>query len=121
MIWRQLEVWKRSHELVKDIYKIARNLPTEEKYGLISQICRAAVSIAANIVEGNARKTIKDYIRFLYNARGSLEELRYLLFLIKELGYSVEKYDEVDSKCIVVSRMLNRLIKSLSECDGVND
>ena len=112
--WKQLHVWQNAHELVLEIYKVTLNFPREEIYGLTSQLRRAAVSVPANIVEGQSRHTTKEYISFLYNARASFEETRYHLYLARDLGYiSNEKYQEVELKCVTVSKMLNKLIHSL--------
>jgi len=72
---RKLEIWKKAMELVTDVYKHTTKYPKEEKFGLTSQLRRAAVSIPVNISEGVARKTTNEYIQFLYIARGSLSEL----------------------------------------------
>jgi four helix bundle protein len=73
--YRELKVWQRSYRLCLDIYKITKRFPNEERYGLTSQIRRAAVSVPSNIAEGYGRKTIPEYIRFLYIAYGSICEL----------------------------------------------
>ena len=72
--FRDLIVWKKSHELTLEIYKTTKFFPSEEKFGISSQIRRAAYSISANIVEGHPRKTKKEFIQFLSIAKGSLEE-----------------------------------------------
>jgi four helix bundle protein len=72
---KELDVWKLSMDLVEEIYKITKSFPDEEKFGIISQMRRAAVSIPSNIAEGAARKSDKEFIQFLYNALGSLSEL----------------------------------------------
>jgi four helix bundle protein len=87
MHWRDLEVWKRAHELVLSIYQIIARFPDSEKYALSDQLKRAAYSVPANIVEGHSRKTSKEFLQFLYQARGSLEELRYFIFLSKDVNY----------------------------------
>ncbi len=73
--------------MVLEVYRITKKFPSDENYGLISQIRRAAVSIAANIVEGMGRNTTKELLSFTYNARGSLMEVIYYLILSKDLGY----------------------------------
>ena len=116
MNWKDLKVWDKSHSLVKNIYRIVPSFPDEEKYGLISQIKRAAVSIPTNMVEGFARNTTKEYILFLFNSRGSLEELRYLGLLSFELGFLSDKdYKYIEGSCEDISKMLNALIKKLRE------
>jgi len=73
--YRDLEVWQKSIELVKRIYLITKSFPTDETYGLINQMRRAAVSIASNIAEGKTRQTKGEYIQFLYITLGSIAEL----------------------------------------------
>ena len=107
--------WQKSHDLVVEIYKISSFFPNNEKYVLVDQIKRAATSVPANIVEGHSRNSNKDFQRFLYIARGSLEELRYFLLLSKELKYISEpKHHELEQGCEKVSKLLNGLINSLS-------
>jgi four helix bundle protein len=72
MHWKDLEVWKSSHSLVKDINEVVSKFPRAELYGLSSQIKRASASVPTNIVEGFSRNTTKEYVQFLYNSRGSL-------------------------------------------------
>ena len=73
--YRDLEVWQRAMDLVEQVYRIAKTLPAEERYGLTSQIQRAAVSIPANVAEGHGRTHRGDYLHHLSIARGSLAEL----------------------------------------------
>lgn len=116
MHWKELEVWKASHELVLHIYKITSSFTNEEKYGIISQLRRCSSSIPANIVEGQSRNSTREYLQFLYNSRGSLEETRYFMLLSKDLGYiSVRELKELELKFIKISKMLNGLIKSLKK------
>ena len=114
MHWKDLDVWKKSHELVLKVYEISKRFPKNETYAITDQIRRAATSIPANIVEGQSRNTTKEYLQFLYNARGSLEEVRYFLLLSKDLGYLDDTiFQSLEGDCETLSRMLNRLIKSL--------
>ena len=114
MHWRDLKVWERSHELVLEIYKLTSSFPKTEIYGIMSQLRRSASSIPANIAEGQSRNSTKEYLQFLYNARGSLEETRYFLFLSKDLEYIEEsEYDDLEQKYGEISKMLNGLIKKL--------
>jgi four helix bundle protein len=116
MYWKDLEVWKRSHELVLNIYQLVAKFPDKEKYALSDQIKRAAYSVPANIVEGHSRKTSKEFIQFLYVARSSLEELRYFILLSRELNYiSLENYNSMEVELSVVSKMLNGLIGSIKQ------
>ncbi len=85
--FKDLEVWKYSHELVKLIYKYAETLPKAEEHRITSQLLRAAVSIPLNIAEGTGRFSKKEYIQFLIISRGSLKEVKYLVILCNELGH----------------------------------
>jgi four helix bundle protein len=88
-----LDVWKLSHQLVLSIYKITEKFQKTKQFGLVSQIRRSAISIPTNIIEGQARRYKKEFIQFLYIAKGSLEETNYHLFLAKDLSFiSEEKY-----------------------------
>ena len=112
--WQNLEVWKESHRLVLEMYQLTRMFPDEERFRLKDQLCRCASSVPANIVEGHARYGNREYIQFLYIARGSTEETRYHLLLAKDLGYiKNDKYEELDRAYTGVSKMLNALISSL--------
>lgn len=90
---QDLQIWKRSMNLVKEIYLITQDLPSEEKYGLISQIRRCAVSIPSNIAEGAGRNNVKEFIQFLGIASGSSYELETQLILLFELKFKTE--DEI--------------------------
>jgi len=92
--YRNLIVWQRSKDLIVQIYKITKQFPKEELYVLSSQMKRCSISVASNIAEGNQRRTIKDIIRFLNIAQGSLIELGCQLDIAYELGF----INEVDNK-----------------------
>lgn len=110
--YESLPIFKEAHKLVLLIYKITKIFPQEEKFGLISQLRRASSSIIANIIEGNARNSNKEFLNFLYIARGSLEETKYFLLLSKDLGYLNEiDYDEIHQVAEMVGKQLNGLIK----------
>jgi four helix bundle protein len=85
--FQDLNIWREAHQLTLEIYKITKEFPKEEVYGLISQLRRAAISIPSNIAEGMGRNSTKELLNFIYNARGSLSELIYYLILAKDLGY----------------------------------
>lgn len=87
---QDLQIWKRSMNLVKEIYIITQNLPAEEKFGLISQVRRCAVSIPSNIAEGAGRNNVKEFIQFLGIASGSAYELETQLILLFELNFKQE-------------------------------
>lgn len=86
----KIEAWKLADDLTVAIYQHTRSFPTEERYGITSQIRRASSSVAANIVEGSARETKRDYLHFLHMARGSLMETKYFVHLARRLGYLPE-------------------------------
>lgn len=112
----QLEVWQKAHALVLEIYEITKEFPKDERFRLVDQLCRSAASVPANIAEGKGRNTRKEYIQFLYNARGSLEETKYHLILSRDLGYlPSERYNKLFEGYNEVGRMLNGLINSLKE------
>ena len=116
MNWRDLQVWKKAHALTVQIYKLTSDFPKEERYGLTSQIQRAAYSVPLNIVEGHSRKSVKEFIQFLNIARGSLEELRYLLILCCEIDYiSCLDRDRLEDFAGEISIMLDSLTKSLQK------
>ena len=114
MNWKKLKVWQETHSLVIEIYKVTSTFPQSETYGLVNQLKRASYSVPANIVEGQSRNTTKEYLQFLYNSRGSLEEIRYFLLLSLDLKFLSENiYDELEKRYESASKMLNGLIKSL--------
>jgi four helix bundle protein len=81
--WRDLLVWQKAHVGALEIYRCTKNFPPEERYRLIDQLCRAAVSVPTNIAEGKGRGSLAEFRQFLVIARGSTEETRYLLLLAK--------------------------------------
>jgi four helix bundle protein len=85
--YKDLELWKKSMDLVVDVYKLTNEFPSQEKFGLISQIRRAAVSIPSNIAEGSSRNNTKEFIQFLFIANGSLSEIETQLEIASRLGY----------------------------------
>ncbi|MEN8187175.1 MAG: four helix bundle protein [Bacteroidota bacterium] len=111
--FKQLILWQKAHALVLEIYKLTSSLPESERFGLINQIQRSSVSVPANVAEGYGRISIKEKIRFLYIANGSLEETRYFLILIQDLNYS--KTEKIQENLREVSRILNSYIKKLKD------
>jgi len=110
--FEQLNVWKLAHELTLDVYNRTRDLPNEEKYGLISQMRRSAVSVPANIAEGFKKRGSKDKARFYNIAHGSLEELRYYFILCRDLDYlkiNNEQFEIFET----IGKMLNNLQKTV--------
>jgi four helix bundle protein len=106
---RKLRVFHDAHSLTLAIYKHTRNFPKDEWFGIRSQIRRAAVSVPSNLVEGNARPTTRDYFKFLYIALGSACELKYLVGLSDELGYSGSASSNIQQQCNAVVKQLERL------------
>lgn len=112
---RDLDVWKLSMKLAREIYRVTLVLPPEEKYGLTSQMRRAAVSIPANIAEGYGRETSGSYLQILRIAQGSARELETMIELAKEIGFlSGRDCDESEDYLRRVLMMLRRLIQSVS-------
>ena len=89
--FQDLIVWQKSHDLVLKVYAWSEGFPKREIYGLTSQLRRAAVSIPANIAEGFKKRGLRDKVRFLNIAQGSLEETRYYLILANDLGYGCNR------------------------------
>ncbi|MCZ6674295.1 MAG: four helix bundle protein [Verrucomicrobia bacterium] len=116
--YKELKVWQRSFELTKEIYLITKRFPEDEKYGLTSQIRRAAVSVPSNIAEGANRGSTKEFIRFLYIAIGSSAELESQLLLVEELGFLNKSICESKEKLQEVIKMLHGLIRSLKRVEG---
>ncbi|MGA2868867.1 MAG: four helix bundle protein [Verrucomicrobiota bacterium] len=109
--FKELIVWQKAHQFVLELYRFTRVFPTDEKFGLTSQIRRAAVSVPANIAEGFPKRSTNDKARFFNIAQGSLEEVHYYLILAKDLGYGdpaklLGLYDEV-------GRLLNGYISAI--------
>jgi len=92
--FRDLKVWQKGIELVKEVYKITSNFPKEEQYGLVSQLRRASISVPSNIAEGFRRKHAKEHKQFLNIALGSCAELETQIFIAKELGYINEQNEQ---------------------------
>ena len=112
--YKDLTVWQKSYELCLKIYRITAEFPNEERYGLTSQIRRAAVSIPSSIAEGYGRKTTVDYIRMLYISYGSVCELETQILLAGDLGYIEKGELGIARKDVAeIERMLKALITSL--------
>jgi four helix bundle protein len=112
--YKDLTVWKRGIELSLAIYRLTSNFPTEERYGISSQLQRAGVSIPSNIAEGYGRGTRKDYKQFLAIARGSTLEVQTQLIIANELGYcDLQHLKKTEALSEEVSKMLYSLIQKL--------
>ncbi|MGH9401994.1 MAG: four helix bundle protein [Terriglobia bacterium] len=113
--YRDLIVWQKGMELAKSVYILTQKFPTEEKYGLVSQMRRAVVSIPSNIAEGQARHTTKEFIQFISHADGSLAELDTQTRLGLDLGYhSNIETEQLFALMEELRKMLNSLRRSLS-------
>ena len=112
--FKELKVWQKSHELVLEVYKITKCYPSEEKFGLISQLRRSSSSIPMNLAEGFKRRSRKDFAHFVNLAESSLEETKYTLFLSYELTYlDKNKFEELNKICDEIGRMLGGWIRSV--------
>jgi four helix bundle protein len=111
---KDLDVWKEGVVFVKKIYKITSGFPDSEKFGLISQIRRAAVSVPVNIAEGAARQSDKELIQFLYISLGSIAELETLLIIASDQTYlNGQDYNEINDSLQKIRSMLLGLIRYL--------
>lgn len=109
---KNLDAWKFSFDFVKLIYTATANFPSEEKFGLTSQLRRACLSVPANITEGTGRKSTKEFINFLSIALGSVAELDTLILLSKELKYiSEETCSGLLLKLDVIGKLIYGLMK----------
>ena len=111
---KDLEVWKKSMDLVSNIYKITESFPNKELYGLTNQIRRAAVSIPSNIAEGAASNSKKEFIQFLYISLGSLSELETQIIIASRLEY-LNNLDTLSEDLKFVQKLINGLIYYLKK------
>ena len=111
--YKSLTVWQRSMNLVQEVYRVTERLPSDERFGLASQMNRAAVSIPSNIAEGRYRSSKKDYLRFLRQAFSSGAELETQIELCKRL-YPTLSFADVDPLICEVMKMLNTMTHNLS-------
>ena len=114
--YRDLIAWQKARALVREVYAVTKHLPEDERYGLVSQLRRAGVSVVANIAEGQGRNTAGEFQQFLGHAKGSLTELETELIVAQDLGYlRPEEAKDLPAKCDEVSRLINGLLRSLSQ------
>jgi four helix bundle protein len=114
--YKELLVWQKGMALAKLVYRLTVRFPREEKFGLTSQIRRAAVSVPSNIAEGQARQSIKEFLQFLSHAEGSLAELETQILLSMELGFvRQEDVKEILEKIDELQKMLVGLKRKLEE------
>jgi len=112
--FRKLLVWQNAHQLALGLYGITKSFPSDERYGLTSQIRRSAASICANLAEGCGRQTRRDFARFAYIALGSASELEYHLLMAADLGFlKPDSYLPLERSVTQVKRMLAGLIRKL--------
>lgn len=120
--FKDIIAWQKAHEFVLYVYKICSIFPNTEKYGLWSQLTRAAVSIAANIAEGYKKLSKADKIRFLNISQGSLEECRYYIILSHDLNYiSDADYILLNNKIEETSKCLNAYLYGIINNSGVKE
>ena len=112
--FRKLKVWERAHYFTLQVYRIKKTYPSDERFGLTSQICRAAASIPTNIAEGCGRESEQELARFMSIAAGSASEVEYQLLLAFDLSYiQKETYNEMNRQVNEIKKMLNRFIQQL--------
>jgi len=112
--FEDLRVWQEAREIVAIVYQLTRTFPSSERYGLASQMQRAAVSTMSNVAEGFERGTTKEFIRFLYVAKGSNGEVRSQAYVALDLGYvSQPECNDVVRRCKKLSRGLYNFIEYL--------
>lgn len=111
LAFTKLRIWQKAHELTLKIYKITAKFPAEEKYGLVSQLRRAAVSVELCIAEGHGRYYYAETVRFLLDAKGSIFEVQDGLLIAKDLKYPEhETYDQVIEDYLNLTKQINRYI-----------
>jgi len=113
--FRKLKVWEKAHHLTVQIYRITKNLPSNERFGLTAQLRRAAASIPTNIAEGCGRDSERELARFMSIAAGSASEVEYQLLLACDLNYiQNETYGELNQEVNEVKKMLSSFIQKLT-------
>ncbi|SRR5258706_16081227 len=118
--YRDLIAWQKATSLALEVYQSTQTFPKDEIYGLTSQMRRAAVSIASNIAEGKGRYSRKEFVQFLYRARGSLLELETQLLIAAELHYLDSVIAKrIEMKTTELGRILNGLTKSIRESSNL--
>ena len=116
--YRELIAWQKAMDLMLAVYGATNRFPPNEQFGLTNQVRRATVSIPSNIPEGQGRSTTKDFIHFLYVARGSLQEVETQITIAQRLDYFEDDgHTPLLARCQELSRILNGLIRSLNPAD----
>ena len=117
--YTKIKAWRLADDLTVSVYEHTRSFPKEEIYGLTSQLRRAAYSVPANVVEGALRESKKDYLHFLYIARGSLAETQYFVHLARRLNYlSSEEADALAKQTKLTFACLHGLIQAVEKEAG---
>jgi four helix bundle protein len=112
--YRDLQVWKKAHDLALELYRVSQRFPREEIYGITGQLRRAAVSIGANLAEGCGRRTSTELARFVRIALGSASELDYQLLLSRDLGFmAAEEFTSASASLTEVRKMLTSFLNSV--------
>ena len=120
--FKDLECWQRAQEFVKTVYKVTKQFPDDERYGLTSQFRRAAISIAANICEGYRKQSRADKLRFMNIAQGSLEECRYYIILSLDIEYiDQETHNQLEYLLNGTSWKLNGYAEAISKNRDINN
>lgn len=110
--FKDLNIWQKAHGLVLDIYQLTNKFPKEEKFGLVSQIRRAAVSVVANIAEGFRKRSNKEKVNFYTYSQSSLDEVEYYIILCRDLNFITEdEKQKIDKEIQEIASMLGGLIK----------
>jgi four helix bundle protein len=114
--YTDLKVWQKSMDMVDEVYRVVLKLPEDEKFGLTSQLRRAAVSVPSNIAEGYGRITTKEYVKFLAIARGSSSEVETQLLICKRLNYLTDTDIETAMSLICeIGKMISAMINKLGD------
>ena len=112
--FEDLKIWQEAHRLMLEIYRLSSKFPKSESYGIIDQLRRAALSVTANIAEAHGRHHYLDKAKFLYNARGSIEEVRSHLMASKDLKYiTKEEFYKLNEEYLGLIRGLNAFIRAI--------
>ena len=118
--FKKLKIWQKAHELMLHVYKLTNSFPKEESFSLTSQIRRAALSVSANIAEAQGRYHDAETIHFIYNARGSAEEVRSHLAASVDLAYiSKKEFDKLEEEYLGLIKGINSFIRAIKH-KGLN-
>ncbi len=108
----ELNAWKESHQIVLQVYKLTKDYPKTETYGLTDQMRRAAVSITSNIAEGFGRQSYKEKIQFYFNSKGSLTELENQFIISRDLDYiNLTQFSEIIDQLTTAKKLIQGLIQ----------